>query len=116
MSCVIWRECVTVRAAGDYEALARLFKAMGHPTRLGLLKRISTGSFCVSELQRHLDQSQSSISQHLAILRDRGLIVPERRGNMTCYYLADERIADLLALAETLLTAKAQTRAEVGKT
>jgi ArsR family transcriptional regulator len=88
---------------GDYEALVRLFKAMGHPTRLGLLKRISVGTFCVSELHRHLDQSQSSTSQHLAILRDRGLVVPDRRGNMTCYSLADERLVELLALAEKVV-------------
>jgi len=93
-----------LRGTVDYEALARSLKAMGHPTRLGLLKRMSKGMFCVSELQRDLDRSQSSISQHLAILRDRGLVVPERKGNMTCYSLADERIADLLALAERILS------------
>ncbi len=87
---------------------------MGHPTRLGLLKRISTGMFCVSELQRDLDRSQSSISQHLAILRDRGLVVPERKGNMTCYLLADERIAELLAFAESVLEVEPQ-RTQAGR-
>ncbi len=97
-----------VRVAGDSKVLARALKAMGHPTRLGLLKRISAGTFCVSELQRHLDRSQSSISQHLGILRECGLVVPERRGNMTCYSLADERIAELLTLAESIVGVEAR--------
>jgi DNA-binding transcriptional ArsR family regulator len=50
----------------------------------------------VSDLGRELEQSQPNTSQHLAKLRDCGLIVPERRGGMTCYHLADERIAQVI--------------------
>jgi len=83
----------------DYERLAQMFKALGHPARLGIVAKIISGEFCVIDLQEHLDRSQANVSQHLAVLRDRGLIIPERRGNKVCYRLADERITQIVALA-----------------
>jgi len=80
----------------DEMRLAHILKAMGHPTRLRILQRIAEGEFCVSDLERELEQSQPNISQHLAKLRDCSLIIPERRGGMTCYRLTDERIADVI--------------------
>jgi ArsR family transcriptional regulator len=76
----------------DEGRLAQILRAMGHPTRLRILQRIAEGDFCVSDLERELEQSQPNISQHLAKLRDCGLIIPERRRGMTCYRLADSRI------------------------
>jgi ArsR family transcriptional regulator len=91
--------------------LAHILKAMGHPTRLRILQRIAEGDFCVSDLERELEQSQPNISQHLAKLRDCGLIIPERRGGMTCYRLADGRVADLIYQARDILglTAKKES-------
>lgn len=80
--------------------LASIFRALGNPTRLGILRRAIDGPLCVAELQAQLGCSQPNISQHLAVLRDRGVVVPEREGNRVCYRLADERITELLALAE----------------
>jgi DNA-binding transcriptional ArsR family regulator len=80
----------------DEMRLAHVIRAMGHPTRLRILQRIADREFCVSDLERQLGQSQPNISQHLAKLRDCGLIIPERKGGMTCYRLADERIARVI--------------------
>lgn len=81
------------------EELARIFKALGNEVRLGILRRIIEDRMCVSELQKELHRSQPNISQHLAILRDRGVVVAERDGARVCYRLADPRIGDLLELA-----------------
>jgi len=91
--------------------VASILKAMGHPTRLQILQRIAQGEYCVSDLERELAQSQPNISQHLAKLRDCGLIIPERRGGMTCYKLADRRVADLIHQARDMLglTARKET-------
>ncbi len=89
----------------DYEHLARIFKALGHPTRLALLAKTIGGEFCVADLQEHLDRSQANISQHLAVLRDRGLALAERRGNQVCYRLADERLAEIIDLAADIAEA-----------
>ena len=88
--------------AADRE-LADAFKALGHPVRVALLHRLLNGEPCVSDLHECLGQSQPSVSQHLGVLRDRGLVVPERKGNRTCYHPADQRLRDLLNLAREIL-------------
>lgn len=81
------------------EEMARVFKALGNATRLGILRMTMEGSMCVGDLQDELGRSQPNISQHLSVLRDRGLVVPERDGNRVCYRLSDSRIGGLLELA-----------------
>ena len=80
----------------DDVRLAAVFRAMGHPTRLRVLEKIVAGEFCVSELESDLNRRQANISQHLAILRDRGLVTPTRKGRSVCYSLADSRLADVI--------------------
>lgn len=87
----------------DDMRLAAFFKAMGHPTRLRILETIAASEFCVSELETDLDRRQANISQHLAILRDRGLVTATRKGKMVCYKLADERIADMIRRVRAVL-------------
>ncbi len=83
--------------------LAAFFKALGHPTRLRIMERIASGECCVSEIETELDCRQANISQHLAILRDRGLVVPVRQGKRVCYQLTDRRIADMIRRARSLI-------------
>jgi len=85
--------------------LADAFKALAHPVRVALLRQILCGEPCVSELQHSVGQSQPSISQHLGVLRDRGLIIPQRQGNKTCYRPSDKRLSTLLDLAEEIVNA-----------
>ena len=87
---------VVAETENDDVRLAALFKAMGHPTRLRILEKIVAGEFCVSDLESDLDRRQANISQHLAILRDRGLVTPTRKGKTVCYSLADRRVADVI--------------------
>ena len=82
------------------ERMAQVFKALAHPTRLGILRRAMGDELCVGDLQECFGCSQPNISRHLAVLRDRGLVVPERDGNRICYRLSDQRIADLLRSAQ----------------
>jgi len=86
----------------QYAIVADALKAMAHPCRICILKSIATGELSVSELQEILCCSQPNVSQHLSIMRARGLVVRRRKGNKTCYFLRDERISDLLELAEAL--------------
>ncbi len=83
--------------------LAEAFKALGHPVRLQLLQRIISGEYCVGKLQATVAQSQSSVSQHLGVLRSRGLIEPVRKGQRTCYRVRDPRLATLLEEAREIL-------------
>lgn len=81
------------------EEMARVFRALGNPTRLGILRRILNGEMCVGDLQEELDRSQPNISQHLSVLRDRGVVVAERDGTRVSYRPAHPRLGELLELA-----------------
>jgi DNA-binding transcriptional ArsR family regulator len=83
----------------DYQRLADVFKALGHPTRLQILAKTISAEFCVQDLGDELDRTQPNISQHLTILRERGLVVPERKGKNVCYRPADGRIAEIIEVA-----------------
>ena len=88
--------------------LAPVFKALGDPVRLRLLSLIASrqgGEICVCELTPGFDLSQPTISHHLKLLRQAGLIDCERRGTWVYYRLLPE-MTDRLA---ALLTRPAQT-------
>jgi len=96
--------------ATDDMRLAAVLKALGHPTRLQILDAIISGEFCVSELEEQLDRRQANISQHLTVLRDRGVVVPVRKGKSVCYRLTDPRIEELLAQARYIFGSTARRR------
>src|SRR5512144_745634 len=64
-----------------------LFRALGDRTRLRIVNLLSRGSLCVCDIQRILEQPQSSISRHLALLKSAGLIRDRRDGMRTFYAL-----------------------------
>ncbi|WP_158890201.1 ArsR/SmtB family transcription factor [Amycolatopsis anabasis] len=83
--------------------LAPVFKALGDPVRLRLLSMIASragGEVCVCELTPEFELSQPTISHHLKLLRQAGLIECERRGTWVYYWLLPEttdKVAALLA-------------------
>ena len=66
----------------------RLFKALGDPTRLRIVKLLERGERCVCQLTAALGMGQSRISRHLAILKDAGLIEDRREGKWVHYRLS----------------------------
>lgn len=81
--------------------LAKVFKALGDPVRLRLLSMIASrdgGEVCVCELTPAFELSQPTISHHLKLLRQAGLIDCERRGTWVYYWLLPETTDKLAAL------------------
>ena len=74
-----------------------LLKAMSNPVRLLVLCQLAEGEKSVGELERRVDVSQSALSQHLALLRSRGLVKFRREGQTLFYSLAGREAATLLA-------------------
>lgn len=68
-----------------WEARARVAKAMAHPTRLFLLDELSRGERCVLALTDLVGADVSTVSKHLAVLRNAGLVADERRGSQVFY-------------------------------
>jgi ArsR family transcriptional regulator len=77
-------------------SLASLFKALADPTRVAIVNRLAAGEeCCVCDLTAVFDLSQPTVSHHLRILRDAGLIEAERRGTWAYYRLVPEAIERL---------------------
>jgi ArsR family transcriptional regulator len=91
-------EPLTQDWAGD---LARMFKALGDPVRLRLLSMVAShegGEACVCDLTPAFDLSQPTISHHLRVLREAGLLECERRGTWVFYWVVPAALAQLAAV------------------
>lgn len=81
--------------------LSRMFKALSDPVRLRLLSLIAShegGEACVCDLTGPFDVSQPTISHHLKVLREAGLVGSERRGTWVYYWVLPDALAQLSAL------------------
>jgi ArsR family transcriptional regulator len=65
--------------------ISRMLKAAAEPTRIRILNLLQDNGVCVCDLQSILQLPQSTVSRHLAALRNSGLVVAERRGPRVCY-------------------------------
>lgn len=75
-----------------------LCRALADPKRLLLLHLLGEGSHAVGELARHIGAAQANTSQHLAVLREQGLVDTERRGASIIYSLRHPAILDAVAI------------------
>ena len=75
---------------------SRICHALADPKRILILYTLAEGAKYVNELVADLDVPQSTVSRHLAILRERGLVHSEREGTAVCYTLSDKRIIDAI--------------------
>lgn len=78
------------------EYLARIFKALGDPSRLKIVYVLYKSPLCVCDIANALDLSQSSVSHHLRILRDLNLVKFKREGKLLIYSLDDEHVFKLM--------------------
>ena len=91
----------------------RVCLALGDPKRLMILYTISEQPHSVSELALQLDIPQPTVSHHLKILRERGIVNTEREGTSIYYSLADERIIQAVDLLRAVLHDATQRQAEL---
>ncbi len=83
---------------------AQMCKAMGHPSRVRIVRLLLSVETCVcGDIVDRLPLAQSTVSQHLKVLKDAGLIVGTIDGPRTCYCLDREALAEFKALSEALL-------------
>ncbi len=95
------------------QLVADLFKALGHPTRVKILDILRQGEICVCEMAPRLELEQSNVSQHLAILRNQGLVTFYKDGLRVVYRLANPKVVLLLDAAAELLTRQIQVQQSV---
>ena len=82
----------------DIERASRSLKAMSHPLRLKILCTLGDQEVSVQEIVDYVGTSQSNISQHLAILRDKGILASRKDANRVFYRVSDGRTLQLIVM------------------
>jgi DNA-binding transcriptional ArsR family regulator len=101
-------QAVASPAHADLSAAVALFRGLADPTRLAILQHLAGGEARVVDLTTELGLAQSTVSGHLACLRDCALVTARPEGRQMFYSLAQPELADLLTAAEHLLQATGQ--------
>ena len=90
-------------ALGDrLDKAARCLRVLAHPIRLQLIYLLGHGEQSVQELERQVQASQSSVSQHLNLLRDKDIVESRRAAQQVIYRLKDPRVLQLTSLTKEL--------------
>jgi ArsR family transcriptional regulator len=91
-----------------FEARARIIKAMAHPTRLFIVDELSRKERCVRELTEMIGSDVSTVSKHLSILRNAGIVHVEKRGANVFYRLRVPCVLNFFSCVEKVLASTAE--------
>jgi ArsR family transcriptional regulator len=84
----------------DVNRRAKVFKALGHPSRLLMVEALGEGEKCVCELQELVGSDMSTVSKHLSVLREAGLVQDDRRGTNIYYSLRMRCVTSFLGCVQ----------------
>lgn len=93
-----------------YETRASILKALAHPTRLFMIEELSKKSHCVCDLTEMVGLDVSTVSKHLSILKNAGLVNVEKKGKQVFYSLRMRCALNFLDCVEAVLREQAQDR------
>ncbi len=82
----------------SYATWADILKTLGHPIRIRILESLLGAEQCVSTIWANLELPQSTVSQHLSLLRSKGIVQYERCGSKVKYFVRDRRIEEIIRL------------------
>ena len=99
-----------------YELKAELCRALGNPVRLELVHFLREGPQRVSDLAEAVNSNQGTVSRHLAVLRNSGILTASHQGRDIYYQIVDPRISDLCDLMRQVLLEQASKRSRMLKT
>ena len=85
------------------ETRANVFKALGHPTRLFIVHELSAGSRFVSELTELVGSDSSTVSRHLSLMKNAGIVRSDKHGSNVVYSLRVHCVVEFLDCVERLL-------------
>jgi len=93
----------------------KILNALSDPTRLELLEYLSSGERCVCEILPAFQRSQSTISKHLNILHEAGILERKADGKRTLYSIKDPLVFDLIRMVDALALRQITQLAEAGR-
>jgi ArsR family transcriptional regulator len=93
-----------------YEARARVAKALAHPSRLMMLDLLGNSELSVTEITKAVRADQSTVSKHLAILKDAGLIAARKEGTASFYRVTCGCLGGFFSCLETMVESDIKQR------
>jgi DNA-binding transcriptional ArsR family regulator len=96
---------VNEKSKRQFHARARIIKALAHPTRLFVVDELSRGERCVCELTEMVGADISTVSKHLSVLKQAGIVEDEKRGVQVWYRLRVPCILNFFGCVEDVLKA-----------
>ncbi|MDT8421894.1 MAG: metalloregulator ArsR/SmtB family transcription factor [Desulfuromonadales bacterium] len=93
------------------DARARILKALAHPSRLFILEVLEAGERCVCDLTEMIGSDVSTVSKHLSVLKQAGIVADQKRGNQVFYQLRVPCILNFFGCIETVLQSQARDHA-----
>lgn len=103
------------RTLAKFEARARVIKAMAHPTRLFIVDELSRGERCVCELTEMVGSDISTVSKHLSLLRNAGIVQDEKRGSQVWYSLRCPCVLRFFECVESVMRTVANEQLEMAR-
>jgi ArsR family transcriptional regulator len=99
---------VNAKTQALFEARAEIVKALAHPTRLFIVQELSKGERCVCELREQIGADLSTVSKHLSVLKNAGLVQDDKRGLQVYYRLRCPCILSFFSCIENVLQENAR--------
>ena len=98
------------------QLVSNIFKAMSHPTRLQIVRLLKEKPLCVCDILPQLESEQSNTSQHLAVLKNQGIVESKKDGLMVIYRISSPEVYQMIDIAEGIILRQIEeTRSLLGK-
>ena len=98
------------QTSARFEARARIIKALAHPTRLFIVDELSREERCVCELTEMVGADISTVSKHLSLLKNAGIVQDDKRGTQVFYQLNMPCVLRFLDCVETIIKENAEVQ------
>lgn len=98
-----------------YDAKAKVLKALAHPTRLWMTEQLAGGERCVCEFVDVIDVDFSTISKHLAVLKQAGIVDDDKRGKQVYYRLKVPCVLNFMSCVEAVIESQVRAQAALLK-
>ncbi|MCU0848702.1 MAG: metalloregulator ArsR/SmtB family transcription factor [Spirochaetes bacterium] len=98
-----------------FEARAKIIKALSHPARLFIVEELQNGELCVNELRDMIGFDMSTISKHLSILKNAGIVDDRKEGTTSFYYLRVPCILKFFGCIREVMESNARQSNEIMK-
>ena len=94
---------MNIKISDRYEQRARIMKALAHPTRLFIIEELERQEICVQDLTEKIGSDISTVSKHLSVLKNAGLVIDRKEKNCVYYRVKTKCVLNFLECAENVI-------------